>query len=136
MIGIIVGIFVLLWSLLFIIPGIIFAVYYSFSKYALVFEGYKSRSALKRSKELIKSYWWAVFGRQLFIVLIFTALGLFLSIPELFVEEGSAADIVYQIFSNLMYFIIIAPIALIYSVLIYRDLTEIKKTKIEKIEEK
>ncbi|MEA2064852.1 MAG: hypothetical protein U9O66_00965 [Patescibacteria group bacterium] len=132
-IGAITAIFVILWSLLFIIPGIIFAVYYSFSKYTLIFEGYKSMSALKRSKELIKNYWWAVVGRQLFVCLILVLFVLFLSIPELFAEKGSIANIISQIFSNLIY-LLISPIVLIYSVLIYKDLVEIKKIKVEKIE--
>ena len=128
---IITAIFVILWSILFIIPGIIFGVYYAFSRYALIFEDYKSRSALKRSKELIKNYWWAVFGRQLFIVLPLVGFAMILSIPMLFLEEESLIANTYAVFINLIYFII-SPIVIIYSVLIYRGLVEIKKTEAEK----
>jgi len=43
-----------IWSLLFIIPGIIILGLYSFSAYALVFDGKQGKEALNFSKDIIK----------------------------------------------------------------------------------
>lgn len=129
-----VGIFVILWSLLFIIPGIIVSVYYTFAIWALIFEGYEGTSALKRSKELVKGYWWAVFGRYLAIGLIYIVIISILSIPLVFVEEGSALEVILSIILQVIE-IIIGVILAIYSYLIYKDLVKIKgESQVEKKE--
>lgn len=56
---------------LFIIPGIIFAIWYAFVYYAVIFEEKTGRGALKLSKELVKTRWWAIFGRLLGVGLFF-----------------------------------------------------------------
>jgi hypothetical protein len=53
-----------------LIPGIIFAIWFFFSEYALIFDGFKGVAALKRSKGLVQGYWWAVFGRLILMGLI------------------------------------------------------------------
>ena len=55
--------------LLFIIPGIILSVWFSFGLYILVAEDRRGLNALLRSKHLVQGYWWPIFGR-------FLALGL------------------------------------------------------------
>ena len=120
-----VGILVMLWGLLFIIPGIIFLVYYFFAEWVLIFEDYEGMSALRRSKELVKGYWWSVFGRFLTFGLIHLAIILVLSIPLIFIEEGSVLESIWN-FATSMLDIIISIIFAIYSYLIYKDLVKIK----------
>jgi hypothetical protein len=62
-VSIITSIIVGLWTLLLIIPGIIFSMYYVFSSYVTLFEGIKGRAALKYSKALVKGRWWSVAWR-------------------------------------------------------------------------
>lgn len=55
---------------LFIIPGFIFLVYFMFSMYVVVAEDLKGMNALLKSREYTRGYWWPVFGRILFMLLI------------------------------------------------------------------
>jgi len=124
--------FVMLWSVLFIIPGIIMAIYYNFSIFSLIFEGYSGLSALKRSKELVKNYWWAVFGRMLFVSVIFWLLGNVLGLPGLLFEKGSVGVIIWNLVANI-FLVILTPISVIYSYLMFVELKKIKPvSQIEK----
>lgn len=126
-VSILVFLFVFLWSLLLIIPGLIFAVYYSFAGWALIFEGHKGRKALQRSKELVKGYWWAVFGRYVALYLaIFLVLLLFGMVAAVTPGEAFQAGIstIKQIVS-----LLITPLFFAYSYLLYKDLLEIKGFK-------
>lgn len=55
--------------LLFIIPGIIFVVWWSVAFYALAGENARGMAALRRSRELVRGHWWAVFGRLVMLIL-------------------------------------------------------------------
>jgi hypothetical protein len=50
-------------TLLLIIPGIIFAVWFAFSSIINVIEGTRGSAALKESKRLVSGRWWSVFWR-------------------------------------------------------------------------
>ncbi len=116
------GIFVILWSLLFIIPGIIAALCYSLATWSYLCEGFTGTKTLKRSKELIKGYWWAVFGR--FFAVFGTYYVLIITISSFF-EEESLALTIFSILVQITV-IIITPLLVIYSYLIYLDLRKIK----------
>lgn len=66
-----VGLIVLGGTLLFIIPGIIFAVWYSFTSYAVIFEGAKGLNALRASKSLVVGRWWPIAWRILLAAVVF-----------------------------------------------------------------
>jgi hypothetical protein len=120
------GLLVLLWALLLIIPGIIFAFIYSFAIYALFFEDKRGMAAISRSKEIIKGYFWPVVGRLFFLGLATWLLMLILAAPLAGMPENSlvaqAWNFIVQIISWL-----IGPIALIYTYSIYTDLIKVKK---------
>jgi hypothetical protein len=59
---IIIVVKVLLWSLLFIVPGIIMAVRYSLAGTVFFAEGKRGNAAVKRSLELTKGAWLTTFG--------------------------------------------------------------------------
>ena len=121
-----VTIFVIFWSLLLIIPGIIFSIYYSLAVYAFFFEDKKGMAAIKRSKALVKGYWWPVAGRVLGFSLILWLFMMLISIPGIMAVENSwfwnVWNIVVQIISYL-----IGPMAMLFSYTIYRDLVNAKK---------
>ncbi|HSR88769.1 MAG TPA: hypothetical protein VLK22_00005 [Candidatus Udaeobacter sp.] len=71
-------------TLLLIIPGIIFAVWYTFASYAVILDGAKGLNALRASKALVVGRWWAVAGRILFIALVFGVLNAALTYPLIF----------------------------------------------------
>src|SRR5581483_3156420 len=67
---VLVALALLVGFVVFIIPGIIFMVWFVFAGYVFLWEGKKGTQALMASKELVKGYWWAIFGRLLLIMLI------------------------------------------------------------------
>ncbi len=94
-------------TLLLIIPGIIFAVWYSFTSYVVIFEGAHGLSALRASKALVVGRWWPILWRLAITTLVFSflnsALSYFLSslirlLPlPLFIQSASASVLVFII---------------------------------------
>lgn len=62
-INILIGLAVFFGFLLLIVPGVIFAVWFSMAVYILIFEGIRGTQSLSKSKELVKNYFWAVLWR-------------------------------------------------------------------------
>jgi len=125
-----VGVFTLLWALLFFIPGLIMALFYSLSIWAFFHEGFTGGQALKRSKELIKNYWWAVFGRFAGIFVIFMVAAI---IPPIFINSHAFANLWGTLIQIILFFL--TPFLIIYSQLIFKDLKNIKgESKITKKE--
>jgi hypothetical protein len=67
-------------NLLFVIPGIVFAVWFSFSVFVLSQEDARGMHALLKSKEYVRGRWWKVFGTLLalgigFIIIMVVCLG-------------------------------------------------------------
>lgn len=62
-ISILTGLAVLGGTLLLVIPGIIFSVWFSFAAIIFIIEGARGTQALKASKELVKGKFWSVLWR-------------------------------------------------------------------------
>lgn len=58
-----VALLVLLGTILFLIPGIIFLVWYYFAIYVVVLDNKKGWTAMKESRELVRGRWWATAWR-------------------------------------------------------------------------
>ncbi len=132
-VSILTGILLLLWSLLFLIPAIIMAGYYSMAVW-LVLEGqYRGYGAIKQSKALVKGYWWSIFKRQLlmlFFVVVISALIAYVcaSIYGPAFLESTAAGSGKIVFSSLVNIFVAVgmPFYMIYFYQIYQNLKEIK----------
>lgn len=122
-VGFLTSLILMLFFLLFIVPGIIFAIYYAFANWILIDEGKTGYSALKRSKELVKSYWWKLFFRFLALGSIY----LIISLPMFFLEEGTPLYIAGNIIYNILAFVM-APFIAAYVYYIYLDLKRIKSS--------
>ncbi len=57
------GVIIAAGIILFIIPGIIWGIYYSMAFYACAFEDKRGMDALRKSKELVKGYVWTIIRR-------------------------------------------------------------------------
>ena len=68
--AILVGFLTLIGLFLFIIPGILFYVWFSLSAQAVILEDKSAKDSLSRSKELVKGNWWKTFG-VIFVIGIF-----------------------------------------------------------------
>jgi len=119
------ALFVLLWSLLLIIPGIIYAVFYSFAAFVFFFEDKRGRAAIRRSTELVTGYWWPVFGRLLLVAIFIWAILSIVSWPLVSLVKDSTPWHLYNSFVQLMSFLV-GPIVLVYSYNIYQDLIKLK----------
>lgn len=129
------GILTLLWTLLLIVPGIIFSVYYSLAVYALVYENQTGMAALRRSHVLVKNYWWAVIGRTIFLSLIYLVAFAVVSLPIYFLPESSALAIFWNMVLSVLRFII-SPIFVIFAYLIFKELVIIKGSAIKNAAQK
>ncbi len=77
--GLLAGIVIFLGFLFFIVPGIIFLVWFLLVPYVFVDEGLSGTAALRRSRELVRGHWWEMASTAL-VVEIF---GLLVLIPYL-----------------------------------------------------
>lgn len=119
-------IFILLWSLLLIIPGIIYSVFYSLAAYAFFFEDKRGMTAIRRSVRLVRNYWWPVFGR---FIVIGIAVWLFMIIISLPLSFTANSSLFFHLWNGLIQVInfLIGPIVLLFTYYIYQDLVKIKK---------
>ncbi|MEK7189680.1 MAG: hypothetical protein AAB666_01730 [Patescibacteria group bacterium] len=62
-VSILVGVIVTIGTVLFIVPGVIFGIWYSFAALVFVLEGVKGYEALKKSKSLVQGRFWLVVWR-------------------------------------------------------------------------
>lgn len=107
----------LLGLIFLIIPAIIFIVFFNFGKFAIIFEDCSVKEAFKRSKELVKGYWWAVFNRYIFWIIF----SLLIGISMLLLRIISNSDYLTAIVSNLIS-LILTPLSIIYFFVIYENL--------------
>jgi len=125
-IAVLTSIFILLWSLLLIIPGIIYSVLYSFACYVLIFEDKRGLTAIRRSVRLVTGYFWPVLGRFLFLGVIVWVFSLLISIPVSLTDSGSLFHSIWGGIVQVISFLI-GPIVLVYTYNIYKELVAIKK---------
>jgi hypothetical protein len=109
--------------LLLIIPGIIFAMWFSFSTFALLFEDKKGTVAMKRSKDLVSgrfvAIFWRLFAFGLVIMLIQFPLNLI---------SGSLIEMTGNLYISIIfswiYYVSIVPFSAVFMTLLYENMTE------------
>lgn len=124
--SILTTVLILLWTLLLIIPGIIFSVFYSFTVYVYFFEDLHGKAAIKRSVSLAKGYWWPVFGRFVVMALALYIFITIISIPLFLSDEKSIFYAIWEFIVQIINFLI-GPISMLYFYQIYQELVKIKK---------
>ena len=125
LVSLIVSCYLFLWALLLVIPAIIFGVYYSYARLVFLYEGIQGRAALKRSKELVKNYWWALVWRNLVIAGLGFLLGAFFGLLGAFFEDGSIVSFLLElVYRIVLWFYSIY--SLLYNYSIYKSLVMIK----------
>ncbi|MEK7680889.1 MAG: hypothetical protein AAB348_02505 [Patescibacteria group bacterium] len=130
--SILASLIVLGGTILLVIPGIIFSLWYGFAFYAVVFEDKKGFNALKASKELVVGRWWAIFWRALAPGFVFVIISVALNYGIGFlVGRLETAGIFGKLGSVLLFNILnssasvlIAPMTALASVLLYLSAKE------------
>jgi len=124
--------------ILLIIPGIIFMVYYCFAIYAVIFEGHRFEGSFGRSRELVKGYWWAIFGRFLaggaIVYFAYVVIGgiyaafIWLIAYILHFDALATDDLFTLMYDLLSVFVGLAagPLTMIYTYRIYKSLRAVK----------
>lgn len=106
-------------SFLFLVPGLLFLAWFSFSFFAFVFEGKRGMDALLRSKQLVSGSFWKVAGRMFFLAILLLMLTVPLAILGRYV--GHWGNLVLEVFTLLL-----TPVMLLYSLFLFRDLVRIQ----------
>ncbi len=123
-----VALFTFLWSLLFLIPGLVMMIFYSMSLWAYFSEGFTGTKALERSKELVGGYFWPIVARYGAVILIFIAI---FYLPTIFIES-IILNIVWNFIGSIVSFLL-APFVVIFTYSIFLELKKIKgESQIEK----
>lgn len=79
--GIVMFVLLLFLICLFIIPGLIFSVYWMFSNCAVILDGKSGMGALKNSKAAVQGRWFKAFGSYFLIFSFAACLALFILMP-------------------------------------------------------
>lgn len=107
--------------LLLIVPGIIFAIWFSLAMFVLVSEDLKGMNALLRSKEYVKGHWGGVWWRLIFIsglnIVIYIIPAIILGLIKIPFGEQISQFVVG---------LLLGPLATIYLFLVYSNLKSIK----------
>jgi len=117
-ISILVGWAILGGILLFIIPGIIFSVWFVFSSFVLVSEGLSGTKALSKSKALVRGRWFSVFFKIIAFIILIIGLSILMDMVK---ETLNLPPVSENIFTWLL-----APFSTAYYLLIYESLKKIK----------
>lgn len=115
-IGVLTGLAVFVGFFLLIIPGFIFAIWYSLATFVLIDDNLKGTAALSKSKEYISGYFWPVVGR-------FLCLGIFAWICFM-------VSAIIPVIGPLAASFFLQSFAVIYFYLIYSNLKDLKTISI------
>ena len=114
------------WGILFIIPALIFGIYYGFATYILVVEDKRPFSSVESSYDLVKGYWWPVFGRLALVSFIGFLLYAIISAPMSKMTQGEAPYIIYNVVTNIIW-AGLSPYFMVYFYKLYQSLKQVNK---------
>ncbi|HYF97903.1 MAG TPA: hypothetical protein VD770_02860, partial [Coxiellaceae bacterium] len=92
-----VGLVVLFGFIMFIIPGFLFAIWFSFAVYAVILDNVRFGESLGYSKRLVKGYYWKVLGRYLLLAVAM----LILYIPVFVLDPDGSQSLIPLMETNL-----------------------------------
>lgn len=121
-ISILAGFAILGGFFIFIIPGAWLWVGFVFSSYIMVIEGKSGFEALTESREYVRGYWWAVFGRVLLVAIVYIVAGIIIGIPFSLIGGGAIGRAISSMIITLFFI----PFATAYSYTMYRNLAALK----------
>lgn len=114
-------------TLLLIVPGIIFSVWYAFGYYAVIFDKQKGRAALKYSKGLVTGRWWAMLWRlvvpALFYGMILIIINYIFSYGLTYILSGAAYTVTTGFLTSIIS-VLAAPLTAFTGVILYLSAKE------------
>lgn len=119
-VGLVAGVVTMLWSLLLIVPGVIFGLYYSLAEYVFADTGKRPLDVMRLSRAYIKGYWWRTAAAFLVLGLISLLVYMVALIVE--VVAGDVAGPIAMTVINLIF----VPYTVIYMGLLYERFKQLK----------
>ncbi|MFH1129123.1 MAG: hypothetical protein V1686_00075 [Patescibacteria group bacterium] len=116
-----IGVIVMCGSMLFLVPGILFMVWFSLAFFVLTVEDTKGMSALYKSREYVRNHWWAVLWRLIFMCLISVVISQIFSWIFKLINVGWI-----EMIGTLLVSCVLLPLMLVYNFLTYKKLKELK----------
>ncbi len=118
--GLLNGLAVLGGMILFIIPGIIFALWFSQSPYIVIEEGLNNTAALKRSKYYVKGRISQIFGKLFYVGII--TFGIYIGLMIILAIFGSLTGIKYNNLSWIgnIFSLVWTPLVTVYGYQVYK----------------
>ena len=128
--GILQGLIFIGSGILFIIPAIVVSAFVSFMVYSRVLDGNKGFSAFTDSYSLVNGRWWGVFGRMLFLVLIYIVLAIVVGIIVSFFQAiFGKVSVVSSIIVLILQMILTSTVGVLASAYMYRMFNSLKSTR-------
>lgn len=125
--GLLTGLFVLGGMILLIVPGIIFAFWYSQSSYVVITEGLANKKAMDQSKFYIKGNIWELFKKTFYVAIISWAIAF--AIALIFGTLGNLLHVPFLTeIINLIFQLFWTPFISIYTFLLFQYLRQSKTT--------
>lgn len=115
-------------SLLLIIPGIIFAIWFNFAGMIVIAEDARGMNALLKSKEYVKGNWWPVAGRIAIALILWISATLIFAVILGFASALLNISIVTLLgnFVVAIFSLLLTVLYLTYSFLLYEDLKKLR----------
>ncbi|PIT88495.1 MAG: hypothetical protein COU29_01790 [Candidatus Magasanikbacteria bacterium CG10_big_fil_rev_8_21_14_0_10_36_32] len=114
-------------TLLLIIPGIIFSVWYAFAFYAVIFDNQKGTKAMQFSKNLVTGRWWIILLRlavpSIFFGLILVTINYIINFGLNFILTDSAYTVITGLLTSTVN-VLIAPLTALTGILLYLSAKE------------
>lgn len=117
--------------ILLIVPGIIFAIWYSLSSYIAISEDVTASQALKQSRFYVKGFWWATLGRFIFIGIVYLIISFIIGFVGGIISsamsgnnkevQSAISQAINQIIS-----LFLGPLAAVYGYTLYKHLKSLK----------
>ncbi len=125
--SILVVVLVILGFIAFIVPGIYLGVAFAVVVPALLFENLTAARSLGRSRDLVKGFWWKVFGTELIGIVIIPALVQFVismvfGVILLTSVESAAGNVVVSAIGQLVGSLVTVPLQAAVLTVLYFDL--------------
>lgn len=129
--SLIFGLIIAFGSVLFIIPGIIFFVWYYFAIYHLILNDKKILSGLPASKELVVGRWWSVALRLIIPKLVFIIIGWLVyvavfAIIQIVFKPSTLTSIMVNQSTKYIIMLLYTPAIILSDLILFKDLLENK----------
>jgi len=128
-ISILVGVITFVGFILFFIPGVIFSIWFSFAFFTLVVENKRGFAALAASREYVRGYWWPIFWRSLFLMLVLLVAIAALGLLSMFLRFVPSIEIVVSNVGGVLLSLLFTPLFVAYIYYLYLEVRAIKMSK-------